>query len=263
VSGPAEGRKSGMLGAERRLRILQLLERDRSVRVTALSRLFDVSEETIRRDLDSLAREGLVVRTHGGAITNRGTATEFSFTAREQQRPVEKTRIARAAVQTVTEGETVLLDASSTALFIARHLPNLRITVLTNSVPVLVELAKRPAVQGIATGGLLRAATLSFVGPDAVRVLREHRVDRAFLGTAGITMEEGFTDANELEAEVKRTMIACSRHVTIVADSSKFGQVAFVRFAGLREVHAIITDVAAPRDLVRRLRRAGVSVRLV
>lgn len=263
MSGQVEGRKSGILGAERRLQILQLLGRERSVRVTDLSRLFDVSEETIRRDLDSLAKEGLLIRTHGGAIADRGTAAEFSFTAREQQRPVEKTRIARAACETIAEGETVLLDASSTALFIARHLPNLRITVLTNSVPVLMELAKRPQIQLIGTGGLLRPGTLSFVGPAALRVLQEHRVDRAFLGTAGITVVDGFTDANELEAEVKRAMIACSRHVTIVADSSKFGQVAFVRFASLREVHAVITDAEAPRDLVRRLRRAGLSVRLV
>lgn len=257
------GGRPWLLGAERRLQILRILERDRRVRVAELSRLFDVSEETIRRDLDSLAREGLLIRTHGGAIADRGTAAEFSFTAREQQHPVQKARIARAACQTIAEGETVLLDASSTALFIARHLPNLRITVLTNSVPVLVELAKRPAIQLIATGGLLRAATLSFVGPAALRVLQEHRVDRAFLGTAGITVADGFTDANELEAEVKRAMIACSRHVTIVADSSKFGQVAFVRFAALRDVHAVITDSLAPADLVRRLRRAGLSVRLV
>lgn len=252
-----------MLVAERRSQIARLLQQHGTVRVAALSEMFEVTEETIRRDLEELEKEGILKRTYGGAISRRGTGIELPFAAREEKNREEKLKIARAAAALLDDGDTIILDASTTALFVARHLPTTpRLTVVTNSVRVVLELAAHPNVTVIGIGGQLRERSLSFVGPQAERALAAYHVDKAFLSCKGLTLAEGMTDSNELEVELKKRMVEAAAAVIAIVDSSKLGYVAFARICPLDQIARLITDDAADPALLARIEEMGTPITL-
>lgn len=247
--------------AERRSQIARMLQQHGTVRVAMLSEIFDVTEETIRRDLEELEKEGILKRTYGGAISRRGTGIELPFAAREEKNRDEKVKIARAAAELLEDGDTIILDASTTALFVARQLPAApRLTVVTNSVRVVLELAAHPNVTVIGLGGQLRERSLSFVGPQAERALAAYHVDKAFLSCKGLTPTEGMTDSNELEVELKKRMVEAAAAVIAIVDSSKLGYVAFARICPLEQIARIITDDGAEPSMVERLSEHGTPV---
>jgi DeoR family fructose operon transcriptional repressor len=245
---------------QRKQQIIELLTNDGSVTVSQLSSLLGVSGVSIRRDLRVLQAAGLLKRTHGGAMTGHVAGFEPSEEEKEDQLREEKIAIAKVAAAMVQEGETVLLDAGSTTLQIARLLKARRdITIITNALNIATELASGEA-EILLIGGSLRTRTLSLVGPAAEAALASLYVDRLFLATNGIDLKRGLTTPNLLEAHIKKTMLKSAREVIVVADHTKFGRVTVTQFCDIAEIQHLITDAGAPADFVGALEKRGVRV---
>ncbi|PTM57566.1 DeoR family transcriptional regulator [Desmospora activa DSM 45169] len=251
-----------MFAEERKQQILHYLAQQDRASVGELSEAFDVSEVTIRRDLKELEQEGLLRRTHGGALSNRTeTAFEPSMIEKESAYAEEKERIAQQAYALIQPGETLLLDSGTTVHALARLLLSSEgVKVVTNSNPVLQTLSQVESIELISTGGMVRSSMQSMVGPFAEQVLQSLHVDRLFLGMNGIHLERGLTTPHLLEARIKQQMIQAAREVVLLCDSSKLGQTAFTHVAPLQAVHRLITDKGASPDIVREMEEQGVEV---
>ncbi|HNS02301.1 MAG TPA: DeoR/GlpR family DNA-binding transcription regulator [Anaerolineae bacterium] len=249
---------------ERRHDILDSVQRSGRVFVADLSQSFGVSEVTIRSDLQMLADQGLVVRTHGGAIPAGRLSPELSLALRRQQQPLAKDHIGAAGAELIEDGDAVYLDTSSTALAIARHLTHHRyVTVVTNSIAIVNELTDCPNVHVVVPGGRLRRETASLIGADGLDYIRQLNIQKGFFGAHGVTPAEGLTDVSVEEAEVKRVLVGLCRQVVAVLDATKWGRVGVASFATLEQVDVIITDQDAPAELVAQAQAAGVAVHLV
>ncbi|WP_123041055.1 DeoR/GlpR family DNA-binding transcription regulator [Cohnella candidum] len=254
-----------MLVAERYDKIVQLVNDRGSIRVTELSELCGVTEETIRRDLDRLEQAGRLRRSHGGAVSVKDDAvqSEIPYAEREILHSEEKRRIAEAAVGLIQPKDRILLDASTTAWYMARSLPDIPLTVLTNSIRVASELAVKEKIDVISTGGLLAQRSLSFVGPLAERTLDGYYVDKLFFSCKGVHPERGVSESNELQARVKQKMIDRADRVILLADSSKFGVQAFTHVAAMDQIDEIITDRKLPSEIRGRLEERSLSLTVV
>ena len=243
-------------------RILELLARDGSVSVGALASDMGVSEATVRRDLQILGEQRLLERSHGGAVAH-GTAHELPVRYRTG-RSEEKQRIARAAGELVAEGTSVGLTGGTTTTEVARALATRHdVTVVTNALNIAVELAVRPNLKLIVTGGVARSASYELVGPLADGTLQGIYVDLAIVGVDGIDAARGLTTQNEVEAATNRALIARAGRTVVVADASKLGRVAFAYIASLEQVDELLTNDDADAAEVERLREAGLRVTLV
>src|SRR4051812_27545518 len=215
----------GVLAEARRREIAERLRANGSVTVAEVEERFGVSPMTARRDLAELERRGVVRRTHGGAVLPTVSAHEDSFARRLEVDADEKLRLAIAAVQMLTPRETIFLDSSTTTYYVARRLveTGLAATVLTNSLPVMELLFKEggPGLEVIGIGGTLRRLTRSFVGPLAGRIVQGDFADRLFFSVKGIAANGMLTDADPLEAELKRTMIEQAGDSVLLIDASK------------------------------------------
>ncbi|MFD2706064.1 DeoR/GlpR family DNA-binding transcription regulator [Salibacterium lacus] len=231
-----------MLVAERYERILQTVDEKGSVRVSELSEQFGVTEETIRRDLDHLEKEKRVKRSHGGAVSIKNEKTETSYSKREITNVEEKNGIARKALEFVEENDRIILDASSTAWYMAKELPDIPLTVLTNSMKVSMELSEKQHIQVISAGGMLTPRSLSFVGPLTESCINKYHVDKVFLSCQGIHADKGLSDSSELQAHVKQKMIEAGDDVYVLADHTKFNVQSFSRIADWDCVDSFITD---------------------
>jgi len=254
-----------MLKAEREARVLRLLiDADAGVlRVSQLSDALAVSEMTIRRDLESLERQGLVRRVHGGAMhVSNSAILEKSFIDRGREYNREKAAIGRAAASLVHQSDVVILDAGTTTLQVARHLEARRLTVVTNALPVATELAGRDGISAILLGGNLKGPELCTVGPIATESLSKMAADIVFLSCSGFSLERGMTDPDLREAEVKRAMMRAARRVVLVADSSKYAAVCFAQIAPLEALHTLVTDSGLPGEAYRNLEARGLQVLL-
>ncbi len=252
--------QSRLFSEQRKQKILELLAREQSVRVSELCLLLRASPASIRRDLQELDEAGLLSRTHGGAVDSRMAAFEPSLAEKEDRRRAEKRAIARVAAGLIQEGDTILLDAGSTTLEIARLLRQARgVTVLTNALNIALELMAAE-IEVTLTGGTLRRKTQSLVGPITENVLAGLHVDKLFLATNGLDLKKGLTTPNVTEAQSKRAMIESAREVIVVADHSKFGCVAFSRVCELGRVHRLVTDAGAPADFIKAAGKLGIQV---
>jgi DeoR/GlpR family transcriptional regulator of sugar metabolism len=262
--GWAHGRVPLLYLEERRRQILDWLAQLGRVSVAELSQQFGVSEVTIRADLQALADNNLLVRTHGGAVAARPEPQFLSLALRRQQQVQEKRHIGLAAARLVADGDAIILDSSSTALAIAQALKNHRyLTVVTNGLTVAQELLDCPGITVVMPGGVLRRDTASLVGVNGLDTLRKFNVQAGFFGAHGITVAEGLTDVSADEAELKRPLVAMCRQVIAVLDATKWGRVGVASFATLAQIHKIITDAHAPAYLVEQVRAANVEVILV
>jgi DeoR/GlpR family transcriptional regulator of sugar metabolism len=249
-----------MLVAQRWQKIIQLVNERGSIRVTELSVICDVTEETIRRDLDKLESEGKLLRSHGGAISIKSSQAETPYMERETTNAEEKRRIAQEAVNQVIENDRIILDASSTAWYMAQLLPDMPLTVLTNSIKVAMELSGKEKIKVISTGGLLSSRSLSYVGPLAERSLNTYHVDKAFLSCKGLHLQRGLSESNELQALIKQKMISIADEVFILADYSKFGQQSLAHVASWDEIKHLITDEKTDPAIVAQLKEQAVAV---
>jgi DeoR family transcriptional regulator of aga operon len=247
---------------ERLGRILELLARDGTVTVADLAAELGVSEATVRRDLQALGEQRLLERSHGGAVAH-GTAHELPVRYRTG-RSDEKRRIARAAAELVTDGIAVGLTGGTTTTEVARMLvARQELTVVTNALNIAVELAVRPDLKLIVTGGVARSASYELVGALADATLRGLYVDVAFVGVDGVDAERGLTTQNEVEAATNRALMARAKRTVVVADASKLGRVAFAEIAGVERADQLITNSGADAEQVERLRAAGLHVTCV
>jgi DeoR/GlpR family transcriptional regulator of sugar metabolism len=250
--------------AERRQWILDRVVDAGRVSVAELSQEFGLSEVTIRTDLQVLADNGLIVRTHGGAVALVASRDFLSLSLRRQQQVQEKAHIGSAAAALIRDGDAIFLDSSSTALAIAQCLKDRRyLTVVTNGLAIAQELLDAAGVDVVVIGGRLRRDTASLVGTSGLDLLRHINLQQGFFGSHGITVEEGLTDVSADEAELKRPVVQVSREVTAVVDRTKWGRVGVSSFATAQQINRVITDRDAPRDLVDQLRSAGADVILV
>jgi DeoR family transcriptional regulator of aga operon/DeoR family fructose operon transcriptional repressor len=250
--------------AERRQEILRLLSTEGRVSVGDLSQGFNVSEVTIRADLQALAERELVVRTYGGAVAANPGLQVLSLALRRQQQVQEKSQIGATAAGLVNHGDAIILDASSTALSIAQNLKNHRyVTIITNSIAVAQEMLDAPGVTVVVIGGTLRRETASLLGPEGVAAVHRFNVEKGFFGAHGLTPDEGLTDVSADEADMKRPMLARCRQVIAVIDATKWGRVGVASFATLGQINRVITDLHAPEAQVAAVRQHGVDVLLV
>ncbi|NBC67507.1 DeoR/GlpR family DNA-binding transcription regulator [Paenibacillus sacheonensis] len=254
-----------MLVAERYEKIVGLVNERGSIRVTELSELCQVTEETIRRDLDRLEQAGRLRRSHGGAVSVKDAPLqpEIPYSEREITHAEEKRRIAGEAVKLIRPKDRILLDASTTAWYMASIMPDLPLTVLTNSIKVATELSSKERIEVISTGGTLAQRSLSFVGPLAERSLDAYHVDKVFFSCKGVHLDRGISESNELQARIKQKMIGMADDVVLLADSSKFGVQAFTHVAELGDVHTIVTDRRAPQETLAALAERGIKVHTV
>jgi DeoR family transcriptional regulator of aga operon len=249
--------------ADRFGRILELLSKDGSVGVAELAEELGVSEATVRRDLQALSEQRLLERAHGGAVS-QGAAYELPVRYRGGHARDEKLRIARAAVERVSDGEVVALTGGTTTTEVGRRLVHrAELSVVTNALNIAAELAVRPNLKLIVTGGVSRSASYELVGPLADATLSQINIDTAFVGVDGIDREAGLTTQNETEAATNRALIERSRRVIVVADASKLGRVVFASICPLSSVDELITDTAADPAQIESLRAAGLRVAVV
>ncbi|HBX68093.1 MAG TPA: DeoR/GlpR transcriptional regulator [Chloroflexi bacterium] len=249
------------LKIERHDQIQNLLKDRGRVTVQELSSLFSVSEATIRRDLEELDGQGRLRRTHGGAVQAIKAPKEPPIVQRIGEQSDQKTRIGQAAVERIQLGETIFLGSGTTIVEVARNLPpNIKLTVITNSLPVVNELATHPGIELIVIGGMLRQSELSMVGHVAEQALRELRADKAFIGMYAIDVECGFTNDYPPEILTDRAVMGIAQQLIVLADHSKFGRVSTMLVAPVTAAHTIITDRTTPQEIVEQLRERGVRV---
>ena len=228
------------------------------VDVTGLAERLGVSGATVRRDLQSLSRSQLLVRTHGGAVS-QAAEDEVPAQVKAVLRQPEKRRIARAAAALVGEGAVVGLTGGSTTLELARVLKERRgLTVVTNSIDVASELAGRPGIRLVMIGGIVRRSR-ELVGPAAETMLANYHLDLAFIGVDGLSAE-GCTTYDEMEATTDAAFLAQARRRLVVADSTKIGRVTFARISPLSGLTDLVTDRGAPPEALEPVRQAGVAV---
>ena len=253
-----------MLNEERRREILELLRSDGRVLVRDLSKRFHTSLITIRKDLASLHHQGLLERTHGGALPFRpGALEDHTLREKERLRRHEKMRIAAAAVRMIRPGQVIILDSGTTTTAIARGCRHLRsLTIITNATNIAAELADSN-VEVILTGGSLRKSSFSLVGPLAEESLRKLSADLLFLAVDGFDVDYGLTTPNQLEARVNRAMSESARRTIVVCDSSKFGRRSLSLIMDVSSVHETITDRDIPKQALKALRDTNVELTLV
>ena len=259
VSAQACAARSGPLfQLERREQIMQRLVREGRVDVADLAEAFDVTSETIRRDLTDLERDRLVRRVHGGAIPWRGASLVPRLEVRESSNVDEKRRIATAAAREVPESGSLIIDSGSTALHLADVLDRERdLTVITNSVPIIRSLALTDRPEVMVLGGVLERKTMAMVDETGVDMLRDLNVDVLFIGCDGMSPERGFTTPYRAEVAIKRAMMAAARRVVMMFDHSKVGNEQLFRFAAVEEVDVIITGVEIDDAIAARLEEQG------
>jgi DeoR/GlpR family transcriptional regulator of sugar metabolism len=257
------GSTESLVPAQRRELIAARLRTVGSVSVAALESEFGISAMTARRDLHVLEREGRARRTHGGAVAPTLVSREDSFESRLSQSQASKERLGEAARDQVEDGEAVFVDSSTTAYFAVRTLlaTGLRVTVLTNSVPVmeLVARTELPQAELIGLAGSLRKSTRSFVGPATIEAIARHFADKALFSVNGVSPGGILTEADPLEAEVKRQMLARSRRAILLLDGSKFERAGLSAIAEIKTVAKVLVADATPAQ-VEQLASAGVEI---
>lgn len=267
-----------MLSMERQSIIISLLKENKtSVTVNQLTRLFNMSARTVRRDLNILAQKKLLVRSHGGALLSGDEALENiynidnakkeenngyseSFRYRIDKNQKSKMSIAKIAVKMVSEGDNILLDSSSTSWFLARQLPDIELTVLTNSINVVQTLACRSNIRIISLGGEYSEKFEAFAGPLTDVCLREYRIDKFFFSCHSISINGGLRETNELHARLKNQMIQASNKNILLLDHSKYDRQSFARICFLNDISMLISDVLPERELYSELIKCGVTL---
>jgi DeoR/GlpR family transcriptional regulator of sugar metabolism len=262
-----ESGRGEVFAEERQEFIARIVEEHGRARVADLAASFGVSSVTIRKDLAALEGQGRLVRTHGGAVVVGQARSERGFDIRERLQRSEKDAIGREAATMVVDGESIALDASTTALALARHLKArrgwLHLTVITNGLRIAAELAGHPGITVAMPAGFLRWEALSLVGPLGAGLFEKVNIQKAFMGAAGFAIEAGLSDATEEEAQIKRLMVDGAGEVVALVDHTKWERAAFATFCRTSNIAAVVTDDLAPAAMIADLERSGVAIRRV
>jgi len=249
-----------MLAAERHHQILEALKERGSLRTKEVASDLDVTDETIRKDFEMLEHQGLLVRSHGGAIPSKRVIRELSLTERQLINREAKSAIAKAAAQRIQPGETIFIDASSTALTITQYLPSFHHTVITNAHDVVGALADVENIDLICTGGLLERRSRSMIGLVAERTLHRYNIHRMFFSGNGLDLERGVSEGNSRQAAFKEHVIAAAEDVCLLADDSKIGARSAFFFAQCSQLTSLVTTKKADPSILESLNNMGVEI---
>ena len=251
-----------MLAAERRNEIERLINLIKSVLVTELADQFEVTPETIRGDLLKLEKQGVLVRSYGGATLAGGAGQELGYKERDTVNTEAKRRIGGRAAEMIRSGDTIFLDASTSALHLARQLRDKNgLTVITNAVSIITELADCENIKLISTGGRLSGGNMSYVGRFAERMIRaELAANRFFFSCRGVTFARGLMDSSEDEAEIKRAMLECSDSAVFLCDHNKLGKVGVPVIAPIESIDTFITDIRLDDEWREELEKRDIEI---
>lgn len=251
-----------MFVSERRSQIMHFLQDKQRLTVKELASKIGVSEATLRSDLNQMEEEGLLTRTHGGAILNEFATSETSFSARAKRNQKEKRLIAEKALDFVVEKQCILLDASSTTIELAYLLKqkNIRLTVITNGVKTALELNENPNITVILIGGMLTKGSSSLEGTLGIDILDQVNIDLMFTSANGFTPESGLTDFNLYEVQLKRELVKKSKVVIALIDHSKIGTISSAVFAKTNQVNTIITDKEIEESITNELTSRNIEL---
>ncbi|QCX34406.1 DeoR/GlpR transcriptional regulator [Caloramator sp. E03] len=249
-----------MFSEERKMQIISLLKEQGNIKVSDLAKIYDVSEVTIRKDLQELEEEGLIKRVHGGAVLNNSIKFEPTFSEKSDKYIQEKESIGKASAKLIKDGDIIALDAGTTTLQIAKNITAKNLTVVTNSLDIAYQLSSKKDIEVIVTGSLLRWETRAFVGPLTDMTLKNIRVDKAFIGTNGISLKFGLTTPNITEANTKKTLISISQQIIVVCDHSKFNSVCFAKIVDIDEIDIVVTDSGIDKSIKKQFEKAGVEL---
>jgi DeoR/GlpR family transcriptional regulator of sugar metabolism len=250
-----------MLAEQRRLKILELLQEDGSARVSNLSKIFKVSEPTIRQDLEKLEAEGYITRQHGGAFLKSIPQQVGSLSLQHKENMDKKIRIGKKAAEFIQDWDSIILDSGSTTTEVAKHLAGKQeLKIITNAINIALLVGSQPSVELLVTGGEFKAPTLSLTGERAASFFQQLHVNKLFLATAGISWEAGLTYPGLSDLPVKKAMIESADEVYLVADSTKIGQASFASLGGLDLIHYFITDDGIEEKAKASLEHKGVKV---
>ncbi len=256
--------KKGPSTVERRTLIIDKLDLEGQLDVISLSKELNVSEVTIRNDLNWLGQKNMLIRARGGAIKAERVSAEFSLSEKNKLNYHEKLRIGKAAAGLIKSGDTIILDSGTTTLEINNHLSDIQsLTVITNALNIANKLVEHEHVNVIVPGGFLRKNSLSLVGTTAEESFKNYFCDKLFLAVDGFNTTHGLSTPNVEEAHLNRIMISIARQVIVVTDSSKFHKRSFAFIAPITAVNIVITDSGIPDDDKKRLETAGVKVIIV
>lgn len=250
-----------MFALERQKKIMDFLSRDGAVSVSKLSSELNVTEETIRRDLEKLEKNESLRRTHGGAVPIDGTTFELSLEKRKSTNVEAKKNLAKKASQCIVSGDTVFLDASTTTFFMAKEIKSMKnVTVITNSIRVLAELMGCDGLKVIAVGGIA-GVNQSFVGNFAEQSIEENYfANKMFFSSKGITKDAGILESNEEECGIKKKMIKNSTKRYYLCDKTKIGRIGFIKLADFSTIHALITEIDLEPEIKEKLIEADVEI---
>lgn len=250
-----------MLAAERRNEILAQLKVEGRVVVADLSKKYDVTEETIRRDLEKIEAAGFAERTYGGAVLKENDREDLPLLVRKRANAEAKMRIAARIADMIQDGDRIMMDASSTTLFVARAIRHKKdITLITNSIEALLELAEVKGWKVLSTGGSLRAGALSLVGYQAERMVDGFHVDKVIISCKGVDYHKGVTDSNELDAGIKKQMLGAGTTKILAVDSGKFDRISFTKIMDFSELDVIVTDYNMNEEWMERMEDCHVRV---
>ena len=249
-----------MLAIERRNAILEKLQAERRVVVSELSQSYKVSEETIRRDLEKLENDGFAIKSYGGAVINENANVDLPFNIRKKRNVISKQKIAEVISSRIKDGTSIMLDASSTAVYIAKALKERKnLTLITNSIEILIEMFDTPNVNVLSTGGAMREGSFALVGPQTDKMLNSYHVDIAIVSAKGFDLETGMTDTEELHANNKKTMLHAGREKVLAVDSSKFGKTAFTEIGTLEDISMVVTDAKPDEVWLQAFKEYGIE----
>lgn len=249
-----------MLAIERRNAILEKLQAERRVVVSELSQIYKVSEETIRRDLEKLENDGFAIKSYGGAVINENANVDLPFNIRKKRNVISKQKIAEVISSRIKDGTSIMLDASSTAVYIAKALKERKnLTLITNSIEILIEMFDTPNVNVLSTGGAMREGSFALVGPQTDKMLKSYHVDIAIVSAKGFDLETGMTDTEELHANNKKTMLHAGREKVLAVDSSKFGKTAFTEIGTLEDISMVVTDAKPDEVWLQAFKEYGIE----
>lgn len=253
---------SKMFVNERRDKILGILKTNKRATVKELSDTLRVSEATLRTDLKEMENEGLLQRTHGGATLQDKTDSENRFSSRAKRNTEQKIAIGRKAAELVENGQCILLDASTTAIELAKVLKgiDIQLTVITNGIFTALELRENPQITTILIGGILRIGSSSIEGTLGTDILNKINADVMFTSASGFSFEDGLTDFNVYEVDTKKAMLKAANRVIALLDNSKMGKNSIAAFASAEEIDTVITDELVHEQYVKQFQKTNINV---
>ncbi|MFD0675489.1 MULTISPECIES: DeoR/GlpR family DNA-binding transcription regulator [unclassified Paenibacillus] len=249
-----------MLSDVRHTKIVEFLNSTGSIKVSEISKSLQVSEKTIREDLEKLEEKGFLKRVHGGAVLIDHSESMLPIHKRRTRQYGEKEQIAAAAYKLIEDGQVVLLDAGSTTLELAKLMQHRSLTVITNDTNIATALADSNDIELCILGGYRRKSTYTIIGPSALSMMSELNVDIAFLGCSGVDLERGLSIFHREEAELKKRMIKSSHRKVLLADHTKFGRTALISFAELNEMDTLITNHQTDEAIIQSIQHLGIEV---